>query len=191
MAHGDERRYCCRPTTSRVGKMPMVTVVYGGDIGSQRVHSFGLFPSLCRADAYLFASHGYAVLQPDIPLGPSDPRRGIPRSVLPAVNKVVELGIADSARIGVLGQSYGGYSVLALITQSKMFAAAVCSAADVNLTSSYGNLNDAGDSMRLGWCESGQARLGGQPLGESRRIHWELVALLSESRHDAPAPVQW
>ena len=166
-------------------QVPMVTVVYGGDMGSQQVHSFGLFPSLCRADAYLFASHGYAVLQPDIPLGPSDPRRGIPRSVLPAVNKVVELGIVDLARIGVLGQSYGGYSVLALITQSKMFAAAVCSAADVNLTSSYGNLNDAGDSMRLGWCESGQARLGGS-LWENRDAYIENSSLFYLDRVAKP-----
>ena len=165
--------------------MPMVTVVYGGDMGSQRVRSFGLFPSLCRADAYLFAAHGYAVLQPDIPLGPSDPRRGIPRSVLPAVTKVVELGIADSARIGVLGQSYGGYSVLALITQSTMFAAAVCSAADVNLTSSYGDINDAGDSMRLGWCESGQARLGGS-LWESRDAYIENSSLFYLDRVTTP-----
>ncbi len=166
-------------------QVPMVTVVYGGDMGSQRVHSFGLFPSLCRADAFLFASRGYAVLQPDMPLGPSDPRRGIPRSVLPAVNKVVELGIVDSARIGVLGQSYGGYSVLALITQSKMFAAAVCSAADVNLTSSYGNLNDSGDSMRLGWCESGQARLGGS-LWENRDAYIENSSLFYLDRVATP-----
>ena len=165
--------------------VPMVTVVYGGDIGSERVHGFGLFPSLCRADAYLFASRGFAVLQPDIPLGPSDPRRGIARSVLPAVNKVVELGIVDSARIGVLGQSYGGYSVLALITQSKMFAAAVCSAADVNLTSSYGDINDAGDSMRLGWCESGQARLGGS-LWESRDAYIENSSLFYLDRVTTP-----
>ncbi len=164
---------------------PMIVIVYGGIMGSQSIHRFGLFDCLCLADAHLYASHGYAVLLPDIPLGPRDPRRGIPRGVLPAVNRVVELGIADPARIGVLGHSYGGYSVLALITQTEMFAAAVCSAGAVNLTSFYGALSNAGDTSWLGWCESGQARLGGS-LWESRDAYIENSSLFYLDRVKTP-----
>ena len=140
---------------------------------------------LASNDAYLYASHGYAVLLPDIPLGPRDARRGIPRSVLPAVNRVVELGIADPARIGVMGQSYGGYSVLALITQTDMFAAAVCSAGAVNLTSFYGALTTTGDTKWLGWSESGQARLGGC-LWENRDAYIENSSLFYLDRVSTP-----
>ena len=157
-------------------QVPMLVVVYGGTESSPRVHSFGLRPCLCLADAYLFASLGYAVLLPDIPLGPRNPRRAIPRSVVPAVDRVVELGFADPERIGVLGHSYGGYSVLSLISQTAMFSAAVSSAGTVNLTSFYGALSDAGDTTWLGWCESGQARLGGS-LWENRDAYIENSSL--------------
>ena len=166
-------------------QVPMIVIVYGGAMGSPRLHKFGLRDCLGSNDAYLYASLGYAVLLPDIPLGPRDARRGIPRSVLPAVNRVVELGIADPARIGVMGQSYGGYSVLALITQTDMFAAAVCSAGAVNLTSFYGALTTTGDTKWLGWSESGQARLGGS-LWENRDAYIENSSLFYLDRVSTP-----
>ena len=166
-------------------QVPVLVNVYGGTVGAQRLYNFGLRDCLSQADAYLYASHGYGVLLPDIPLGPLDPRRGIPRSVLPAVNRVVELGIADPCRIGALGHSYGGYGVLALITQTDMFAAAVCSAGAVNLTSFYGALSDAGDTSWLGWCESGQARLGGS-LWETRDAYIENSSLFYLDRVTTP-----
>ena len=186
-ADGDRRQasLLLPPDFVEGSQVPMLVIVYGGILGSQRIHSFGLWPCLCLADAELYASLGYAVLLPDIPLGPRDPRRGIPRSVVPAVDRVVELGLADPERIGVLGNSYGGYSVLALITQTDMFAAAVCSAGTVNLTSFYGALNDAGESNWLGWCESGQARLGGS-LWENRDAYIENSSLFYLDRVTTP-----
>ena len=87
--------------------------------------------------------------------------------------------------IGVQGHSYGGYTVLALITQTEMFAAAVCSAGAVNLTSFYGALSNAGDTSWLGWCESGQARLGGS-LWESRDAYIENSSLFYLDRVTTP-----
>ena len=166
-------------------QVSMLVIVYAGSMGSQRIFKFGLRDCLGPSDAYLYASHGYAVLLPDIPLGPRDTRRVIPRSVLPAVNRVVELGIADPARIGVLGHSFGGYSVLALITQTEIFKAAVCSAGAVNLTSFYGALSEEGDAKWLGWCESGQPRLGGS-LWENRDAYIENSALFYLDRVTTP-----
>ena len=166
-------------------QVPMIVSVYGGLMGAERIHNFGIRQCLCLGDSHLYASRGYAVLVPDIPLGPRDPRRGIPRGVLPAVNRVVELGIADPARIGVMGHSYGGYSVLALITQTEMFAAAVCSAGPVNLTSFYGALSGSGDTSWIGWSESGQARLGGS-LWESRDAYIENSSLFYLDRVTTP-----
>ena len=165
--------------------VPMIVIVYGGALRSQRIHDFDSHGCLCPFDSYLFAANGFAVLQPDVPLGPRDPRRGIPRSVAPAVNRVIDLGIADPARIGVLGFSYGGYSVLALITQTEMFAAAVSCAGAVNLTSYYGALNETGDTTWLGWCESGQARLGGS-LWRARDAYIENSSLFYLDRVTTP-----
>ena len=186
-ADGEERQasLLLPPDYIEDTQVPMLVVVYGGTESSPRVNSFGLRPCLCLADAYLFASLGYAVLLPDIPLGPRNPRRAIPRSVVPAVDRVVELGFADPERIGVLGHSYGGYSVLSLISQTEMFSAAVSSAGTVNLTSFYGALSDAGDTTWLGWCESGQARLGGS-LWENRDAYIENSSLFYLDRVTTP-----
>ncbi|MDE2901987.1 MAG: prolyl oligopeptidase family serine peptidase [Chloroflexota bacterium] len=186
-ADGDQRQASLLlPPDYVVGnRVPMIVIVYGGIVGSQRIHSFGLRPCLCLADACLYASLGYAVLLPDIHLGPRNPRRGIPRSVVPAVDRVVELGFADPERIGVLGHSYGGYSVLSLISQTEMFSAAVSSAGTVNLTSFYGALSDAGDTTWIGWCESGQARLGGS-LWENRDAYIENSSLFYLDRVTTP-----
>ena len=186
-ADGERRRaHLLLPPDHIEGRpAPMIVIVYGGLMASERIHSFGVFHCLCLADGHLYTAHGYAVLVPDIPLGPRDPRRGIARSVLPAVNRVVELGMADPAKIGVLGHSYGGYSVLALVTQTDMFAAAVCSAGAVNLTSFYGALSGSGDTSWIGWCESGQARLGGS-LWERRDAYIENSSLFYLDRVTTP-----
>src|SRR5260370_41262576 len=72
----------------------------------------------------LFATRGYAVLFPDIPVEPGAPMQDIFKAVIPAVDRVIELGVADPNRLGVTGISFGGYGVLRIIVQTKRFAAA-------------------------------------------------------------------
>jgi dipeptidyl aminopeptidase/acylaminoacyl peptidase len=80
------------------------------------------------------------------------------------VRKVIDLGIADPARIGVMGQSYGGYSVLCLITQTNIFHAAVARAAEGDLIGQYSHMRGAsGDAVGIDWAENGQGRMGGTP----------------------------
>jgi dipeptidyl aminopeptidase/acylaminoacyl peptidase len=55
-----------------------------------------------------------------------------------------------------MGHSYGGYSVVALITRTVRFRAALASTPwGINMTSIYKD--------HIGWCETGQARLNGTP----------------------------
>jgi dipeptidyl aminopeptidase/acylaminoacyl peptidase len=86
--------------------------------------------------------HGYAILKPSMPLRPGDrpsaPLSDMPRNVMPAIEKVVEMGIADPERLAVMGQSYGGYAVLSLITQTKRFKAAIAQSPVSNWISFYG-----------------------------------------------------
>lgn len=152
-------------------RVPLLVHVYGGSDGSNRIHRFG-FGGAYYDNAQLLAAQGYAVLYPDLPLGPRDPLRQIPGPVLAAINQVVALGIADPDRLGVLGQSYGGYTVLALLVQTQRFRAAVACAGMANLTSIYGVLSPEGDNPLLGWCETGQRRLGGS-LWEQRPAYIE------------------
>ena len=87
--------------------------------------------------------------------------------MLPGVEKVVELGIADPERVGVMGQSYGGYSTLALIEQSSQFKAAVDFAGLTSLVNCYDNDGMGGAGDEIGWVEEGWGRMGG-PLWQFR-----------------------
>src|SRR6185436_12569588 len=77
----------------------------------------------------LLAARGYAVLLPSMPIrttdGVGDPYMDLTNGVLPAIDKVIEMGVADPKRLGVAGMSYGGFSTFGLITQTNRFQAAV------------------------------------------------------------------
>jgi dipeptidyl aminopeptidase/acylaminoacyl peptidase len=143
-------------------RYPLIVWVYGGASGSDMVNQFGLdFGSLYNLQ--LLATRGFAVLFPDVPLRVGTPMQDLTKTVLPGVDKIVELGIADSQRIGVMGWSYGGYSTLALIVQTTRFKAAVMGAGLGNLFSMYGQMSKQGTSWAIAWAEEGQGRMGGSP----------------------------
>ena len=69
-----------------------------------------------------YVSHGYVVLQPDIIYDTGYPGESAYKCVIPAVQKVVDQGYIDPARIGIQGHSWGGYQISYLITRTDMFA---------------------------------------------------------------------
>jgi dipeptidyl aminopeptidase/acylaminoacyl peptidase len=106
----------------------------------------------------LYATRGYAVLYPDLTWRRSAPMQGLADDVLPGIDSVVAMGVADSAHVGVLGHSSGGYDVLALITGTTRFAAAVESAGPSSMFQEWGLLDGEGQV----WVER-QMGLGGDP----------------------------
>jgi dipeptidyl aminopeptidase/acylaminoacyl peptidase len=85
------------------------------------------------------------------------------KTVMPGINKVVEMGVADPDRVGVTGHSYGGYSTISLLVQSPRFKAAVMRAGMGDLVSGYGGLSPDGTNYGVAWSEGGQGRMGGHP----------------------------
>jgi dipeptidyl aminopeptidase/acylaminoacyl peptidase len=145
-------------------RYPLIVHVYGGLMGSNSTNYFGLSRNGSGADnMQLLASRGYAVLKPDIPMYSADPMSDIIAAVMPAVDRAIELGIADPNRLGVMGHSYGGYSTLALIVQTPRFRTAIDCAGASDLISAYSTLSDTGVSTQVGWCEGGQGRMDGTP----------------------------
>jgi dipeptidyl aminopeptidase/acylaminoacyl peptidase len=96
-------------------------------------------------DLSLLAARGYAVLQPSMPLRldgeAQDTYIELTKGVLPAVQKLIDLGIADADRVGLFGHSFGGFATYGLITQTNLFRAAVASAGIANWTSLYGTFD--------------------------------------------------
>ena len=149
------------PANYEPGKRyPLVVWVYGGDRGGDNVNQFGLVgPG--TDNLQLLATRGYAVLYPNVPLQKGTPMQDLAKMVLPGVDRVIDIGIADPERLGVMGHSYGGYCVLALIAQTPRFKAAIASGGNGNLISTYGTMRHDGSTYGLSWAETGQGRMGG------------------------------
>ena len=144
------------PANYEEGKRyPLIVNVYGGSYRSTGVYRFGLSGSGVE-NLQILATRGYAVLLPDTPLRKGTPMQDLLKTVMPGVDRAVDLGIADPERLGVMGHSYGGYSTLSLIVQTTRFKAAVDSAGPANLLSFYGVMHKSGGAGGIGWSETGQ-----------------------------------
>ena len=118
-------------TPPGAGPFPLVLDVHGGPVGAYQ-RSWAM-----RDDAVpLLVSRGYAVLLPN-PRGSSGRGREFAAAVvgdmggadtydyLSGIDAMIERGIADPARIGTMGVSYGGYMSAWLVTQDQRFKASV------------------------------------------------------------------
>jgi dipeptidyl aminopeptidase/acylaminoacyl peptidase len=142
-------------------RLPVIVDLYPG----VRFATFFAGSSMI-AHPQLLASRGYAMLHPDALAHGPHMLRQLAGEVVPAVNHLVELGIADPERIGLFGHSRGGHAALGLITQTDVFRAAVVSAGKITLTS-YGA--HPGDYVQ---CETGIYACGGTPW-EKREAYLE------------------
>jgi dipeptidyl aminopeptidase/acylaminoacyl peptidase len=71
----------------------------------------------------------------------SDPYMELTKGVLPAVDRTIELGIADPDRVAVMGHSFGGFSAVGLVTLTTRFKAAVSLAGLSDFISFYGTFD--------------------------------------------------
>jgi dipeptidyl aminopeptidase/acylaminoacyl peptidase len=143
-------------------KYPMVTYFY------ERM-SDGLYryqtpaPSASTINIAYFVSNGYCVFVPDIPYKVGYPGESAVSAIVPGVHKVLEMGFVDPKRVGIQGQSWGGYQVAYLVTETDMFAAAGAGAPVSNMFSAYGGIRWGSGVVRQLQYEQGQSRIGGTP----------------------------
>jgi dipeptidyl aminopeptidase/acylaminoacyl peptidase len=133
-------------------RYPLLLVIHGGPMGvftRSYIGSAGTYP------VAVFASRGYVVLRPN-PRGSSGYGRdfrhanagdwggGDYRDIMAGVDRLIELGVADADRLGVMGWSYGGYMTSWTITQTKRFRCASVGAGVTNLMSFTGTADIPG-----------------------------------------------
>jgi dipeptidyl aminopeptidase/acylaminoacyl peptidase len=117
------------------------------------------FDDTFDATADVLTGAGYVVVKPSVDFDIGYPGEAWVKGVTSAANKLIEMGIADSSKLGVHGTSYGGYATNLLITQTNRFKAAINISGKVDIISFYT------DSPRLGVrnvhaAEKSQDRLG-------------------------------
>jgi len=150
------------PSYTEGKSYPLIVCVYGGASLSDDLLQFGL-GSCGGVNMQLFATRGYVVLLPDAPQRLGTPMADLAKTVLPGVDKVVEMGIADPRRLGVMGHSYGGYSALSLMVQTTRFKAGVMSDGYGDIMAHYGEMGKDGSTYAVAIAEQGQELMGGTP----------------------------
>jgi len=145
-------------------RYPLIVYGYPLDKRSEKVNRFGITGTGVE-NMQLFATRGYAVFFPDIVIREGTTMRDMAKSILPGIDKVVEMGVADPDRVGVMGHSFGGYMVLSLIVQSTRFKAAIMRGGYGNQIGMYGSMERNGSSraQMLYEKDAGFRGLGGTP----------------------------
>jgi dipeptidyl aminopeptidase/acylaminoacyl peptidase len=138
-------------------KYPMVVYMY--EKLSDGLHRWSSPSPREPYNAAVFTSQGYAYFQPDIVFRPREPGISVADCVSAAVRKVIALGVADPARIGIVGHSWGGFDTVYLATHTKLFAAGVAGAPITDLVSNYGNHHWTSGIAETDHIETGQQRM--------------------------------
>lgn len=142
-------------------KYPMIVYFY--EKNSQNLHSFyGIRPSRSVINFPLYAGNGYVIFIPDIEYGTGNPGGDAYDFIISGTEAMGRTcPWIDSNKLGLQGQSWGGYQVAYLVTRTgKMFAAAMAGAAVSNMTSAYGGVRWESGQSRMFQYEKGQSRLG-------------------------------
>lgn len=108
----------------------------------------------------MFTSDDYVVFMPDIKYTTGYPGESCYNAVVSGANALVDRGIADPARMGLQGQSWGGYQIAYLVTRTNMFRCASPGAPVSNMTSAYSGIRTGSGMVRMFQYEHGQSRIG-------------------------------
>jgi len=127
---------------------------------SQRLHDFNHPFTNHRPVFAQYASDGYAVFLPDIWFDIGEPGYSATKNLVPGVQRLVEMGVADPDGLGLHGHSWSGYQTAFVITQTDIFSAAVAGAPVSNMTSAYSGIRWGSGLARQFQYEQSQSRLG-------------------------------
>lgn len=117
-------------------------------------------PTPSRLNISYFVSNGYLVFTPDISYTDGLPGESAMEYINSGVEKLKQNSWVDGTKIGIQGQSWGGYQVAYLISHTDMYAAAWSGAPVVNMTSAYGGIRWSSGMNRQFQYEKSQSRLG-------------------------------
>jgi len=131
-------------------------------------------PTPSRLNISYFVSNEYIVFAPDIEYEIGYPGKSAEEFVNSGMHYLARnYDWVDSTKMGIQGQSWGGYQVAHLITRTNMYAAAWAGAPVVNMTSAYGGIRWQTGMSRQFQYEHTQSRIG-KPL-------WDAIDLYIEN----------
>jgi dipeptidyl aminopeptidase/acylaminoacyl peptidase len=138
-------------------KYPMVVYMY--EKLSDQLHYYSPLSERRYYSPTAITSHGYFLLMPDIVFKPREPGVSVADCVTSAVKKVLQKGLVDEHKVGVIGHSWGGFDASYLATHTSIFAAAIAGAPITDLVSNYGNHHWSSGIAETDHIETGQQRM--------------------------------
>ena len=126
-------------------------IVYHYELLSQGLHQYQVPDPTRYYNQQIWTHEGYFVFRPDIVYRDRRPGQSNVETLRPAVAAVLETGLIDPDRIGLIGHSWGGYQTTFFVTQDNLFASAVAGAPLTNLMSMYLSFywNSGGTDARI------------------------------------------
>jgi len=142
-------------------KYPMVVYFY--ERSSDGLHRYTTpAPSASTINRIYAVSNGYMIFVPDIPYEIGYPGHSCYNAVVSGTQAMLERhDYIDRSRLGLDGQSWGGYQIAYLITQTDMYTCAFSGAPVSNMTSAYGGIRWGSGMSRMFQYEQTQSRIGG------------------------------
>ncbi|SHL69790.1 Prolyl oligopeptidase family protein [Chitinophaga jiangningensis] len=145
-------------------------------------------PTPSRLNISFFVSRGYLVFAPDISYEPGYPGKSAYEYIVSAAEDLAKQSYVDGKHMGIQGQSWGGYQVAYLITQTNMFAAAWAGAPVANMTSAYGGIRWESGMNRQFQYEHSQSRIGAT-LWEKPELYLQNSPLFSLPKVTTPLAI--
>jgi dipeptidyl aminopeptidase/acylaminoacyl peptidase len=168
-------------------KYPMIVYMY--EKLSDGLHRYNAPSERSYYSASAITSHGYFLLQPDIVFQKREPGLSVADCVTAAVKKVLEKGVVDEKKIGVVGHSWGGFDASFLATHTHTFAAAVAGAPITDLISNYGDHHWSSGIAETDHIETGQQRME-VPLYEDLQAYIRNSAVFGVSTMTTPLLIE-
>ena len=143
------------------GKYPMIVYFY--ERSSDGLYSyFPPAPSASIINRSYAVSNGYLLFVPDILYTTGYPGESCYNAVVSGTQALLDrYDFIDRNRIGLDGQSWGGYQIAWLVTRTNMFRCAYAGAPVSNMTSAYGGIRWESGVSRMFQYEKTQSRIGG------------------------------
>lgn len=166
-------------------KYPMVVYFY--ERSSDTYHRYNYpQPSRSIISIPFYASNDYLVFVPDIVYTTGYPGKNAYDAIVSGVKTLLTTrDYINEKAMGLQGQSWGGYQIAYLITQTDMFAAAMAGAPVSNMTSAYGGIRWGTGMSRMFQYENTQSRIGGS-LWEKPLLYLENSPLFHAPRVNTP-----
>ncbi|PVM91757.1 S9 family peptidase [Caulobacter radicis] len=184
------------PTLPAGSRAPLIVIPYPSAVYETPPPHHALPTSSADSNAQLLAGHGYAVLVTSLPVDERrEPAQGLADDILAIVDAAAAAEPRiDAARLAIWGHSYGGWTALMAATQSPRFKAVIAGAFAADWIGFYSRTSllssiapDAGlvQSVRAGYMEGGQGRMGAAPWVDPQR-YLRNSPLMAADRVSAP-----